>query len=201
MRAAAARRSVNARSANGRSVNGRAGADGGDRSAGPAGPAAPDALEDPENAARLIALRLLDSQPRTRAELERALARRGVPCDAATAVLDRFVEVGLVDDDAFAQAWVTSRHNGRGLGRRALASELTRRGVAADTVAAAVATVSTDDEEVAARALVARRLRTMDGLPAETRVRRLVGMLGRKGFGQGLAVRVAREAVRGADDG
>ena len=147
----------------------------------------------------MIALRLLESAPRTRVELERALARRGVPSDAATAVLDRFTEVGLIDDEAFAQAWVTRRHNGRGLGRRALSSELTRRGVAAETVASAVATVSADDEESAARALVARRLRTMDGLPVQTQVRRLVGMLGRKGFSQALAARVAREAVA-ADD-
>jgi regulatory protein len=150
---------------------------------------------DPVNTARSIALRLLESAPRTRAELERALARRGVPVDAATAVLDRFVDVGLIDDEAFAQAWVTSRHTGRGLGRRALANELTRRGVARETVADAVATVSSDDEETAARALVVRRVRTMHGLPADTQVRRLVGMLGRKGFSQALAVRIAREAV------
>ncbi|MDQ1747734.1 MAG: regulatory protein [Frankiaceae bacterium] len=150
---------------------------------------------DDESAARSIALRLLESQPRTRVELERALARRGVPRDAATAVLDRFAEVGLIDDEAFAQAWVTSRHTGRGLGRRALTVELQRRGVDAQTVAAAVSAVSTDDEEVAARALADRRLRTMAGLPADTRMRQLVGMLARKGFSQGLAVRVAREAI------
>ena len=162
-------------------------------------PSADPPSTDPQSVARLIALRLLESAPRTRVELERALARRGVPSDAATAVLDRFTEVGLIDDEAFAQAWVTSRHNGRRLGRRALSSELTRRGVAAATVASAVATVSADDEESAARALVARRLRTMDGLPVQTQVRRLVGMLGRKGFSQALAARVAREAVA-ADD-
>jgi regulatory protein len=155
---------------------------------------------DPESTARLIALRLLDTQPRTRVELERALARRGVPADAAAAVLDRFTDVGLIDDEAFAQAWVTSRHAGRGLGRRALANELTRRGVPAEAVATAVATVSSDDEATAARALAARRLRTMSGLPAETKLRRLVGMLARKGFGHSLAVRVAREAVAGADE-
>jgi len=162
--------------------------------------AAPAVADDPENAARLIALRLLDTQPRTRAELERALARRGVPGDAATAVLDRFAEVGLIDDEAFAQAWVTSRHAGRGLGRRVLASELTRRGVSAETVAIAVASVSAGDEETAARALVARRLRTMSGVPADTQIRRLVGMLARKGFSQGLAFAVARDAVAGARD-
>jgi len=151
-----------------------------------------------EDSARQIALRLLESAPRTRAELERAMARRGVPADAATAVLDRFTEVGLIDDEAFAAAWVTSRHTGRGLGRRALSAELRRRGVADDTVREAVQTVSADDEHTAAVALVERRLRAMNGLSREVKVRRLVGMLARKGFSQSLAMSVVLEAL-GAD--
>jgi len=151
-----------------------------------------------EDSARQIALRLFESAPRTRAELERAMARRGVPADAATAVLDRFTEVGLIDDEAFAAAWVTSRHTGRGLGRRALSAELRRRGVADDTVREAVQTVSADDEHTAAVALVERRLRAMNGLSREVKVRRLVGMLARKGFSQSLAMSVVLEAL-GAD--
>jgi len=153
------------------------------------------ARDAPENTARVIALRLLESQPRTRAELARAMARRGVPPDAATAVLDRFEDVGLIDDDAFAAAWVQSRHTGRGLGRRALAHELRRRGVDEQTVRDAVSVVSSDDEQTAARALAQRRLRSMSGLPRETQLRRLVAMLARKGFGHGLALSAARAAV------
>ena len=154
-----------------------------------------DADQSPETAARQIALRLLESAPRTRAELAQAMARRGVPADAATAVLDRFTEVGLVDDEAFAAAWVTSRHNGRGLGRRALSQELRRRGVADETVREAVSTVSADDERGAATTLVERRLRSMTGLPRDTQIRRLVGMLARKGFSQSLAMTVVLEAL------
>ena len=148
-----------------------------------------------ENTARAIALRLLESQPRTRAELAQAMARRGVPTDAATAVLDRFAEVGLIDDEAFAAAWVTSRHTGRGLGRRALTQELRRRGVEDETVAQAVAGISADDERLAAATLVIRRLRTMTGLPRETQLRRLVAMLARKGFSQSLAMSVVLDSL------
>ncbi|HET7529724.1 MAG TPA: regulatory protein RecX [Mycobacteriales bacterium] len=154
---------------------------------------------DPESVARTIALRLLERQPRTRAELERAMARRDVPPDVAAAVLDRFTDVGLVDDQAFAQAWVDSRHQGRGLARRALSAELRRRGVGDDVIREAVSGVSTDDEEAAARALVARRLPAMARLARETQTRRLVGMLGRKGFSPGLAMKVVREALSAAD--
>jgi len=167
--------------------------------ADPLASAGADNSTDPENVARQIALRLLESQPRTRAELERAMARRGVPADAATAVLDRFTEVGLVDDEAFAAAWVTSRHNGRGLGRRALSQELRKRGVDEDTVRDAVSAVSADDERVAAVTLVERRLRTMTGLSRDTAIRRLVGMLARKGFSQSLAMSVVLEALNHVD--
>src|SRR4051812_41139570 len=159
-------------------------------------PADPDA--DPEGVARTIALRLLERQPRTRAELERAMARRGVPADVAAAVLDRFTEVGLVDDAAFAQAWVDSRLRGRGLARRALSAELRRRGVDAPTIQDAVAEVTADDEEAAARVLVERKLRTMTRLAPDVKTRRLVAMLARKGFGHGTAMQVVRQAL--ADD-
>jgi regulatory protein len=154
-----------------------------------------DPEPDPESVARTVCLRLLESQPRTRAELATAMARRGVPHDAALSVLDRFVEVGLIDDAAFAQAWVDSRHRGRGLARSALASELRRKGVAPELVSDALESVSTDDEAVAAEALVRRRLRSMSGLAQDVQMRRLVSMLGRKGFGSSLSYAVARKVV------
>jgi regulatory protein len=160
---------------------------------GPPDPADPDA--DPESVARTVALRLLERQPRTRLELERAMARRDVPPDVAAAVLDRFTEVGLVDDEAFAQAWVDSRHRGRGLAKRALSAELRRRGVDESVLREAVETVSDDDERAAAAALVERKLRTMSNLSRDVQMRRLVGMLGRKGFGSGVAMSVVREAL------
>jgi regulatory protein len=154
---------------------------------------------DPESVARRIGLDLLDRAPRTRSELAKAMAKRGVPEDTATTVLDRFTEVGLVDDAAFASAWVDSRHRGRGLARRALAAELRARGVSAEVAGDALSSVSVDDETVAAQALVRRRLRSMTGLTREVRTRRLVAMLGRKGFDGSLAYRVVAQVL--AEDG
>ena len=145
--------------------------------------------------ARAICLRLLEARPRTRAELTAALRKRGVPGPAGEEVLDRFAEVGLIDDAAFASSWVTSRQAGRGLARRALAGELRRKGVAADTVQEAVAELDPEVEVETARTLVRRRLRTMSGVSAEARFRRLVGMLARKGYPPGLATRVVREGL------
>jgi regulatory protein len=160
----------------------------------PDGPDGPDA--DPYEVARAICLRLLTDRARTRAELATALTRKNVPPDVGAAVLDRFTELGFVDDEAFAAAWVQSRHAGRGMGRRALTHELRAKGVDDASIATAVEAVGDAEEEVRARQLVDGKLRATRGLPAATRARRLAGMLARKGYAGGLAARVVREAIQ-----
>ena len=152
-------------------------------------------MGDPEAVARALCLRALTGTPKTRQQLADLLARRGVPESAAVAVLDRFGEVGLIDDAAFARAWVSSRQAGRGLARRALTAELRAKGVDPEVAAEAVDAVDEDDERAAARVLVERRLRGMTRLDRTTASRRLAGMLARKGYGGGLAAAVVREAL------
>ncbi len=147
---------------------------------------------DPEAVARAICLRALTGAAKTRRQLAELLARRGVPEEAATAVLDRFGEVGLIDDAAFARAWVTSRQAGRGLARRALRAELRAKGVDGEE---ALAGVDDDDERAAARRLVERRLPSLTRVDRATATRRLVGMLARKGYSGGLAAGVVREVM------
>ncbi|MDI2128607.1 regulatory protein RecX [Yinghuangia seranimata] len=159
------------------------------------GPAQIDPDADPEAAARAICLRLLTGQPRTRAQLADALRRRGVPDEVADHVLGRFAEVRLIDDAAFANAWVDTRHTGRGLARRALARELRQRGVAPSLVDEAVERLDPEQESETARALVDRRLAATRHLDRQVRLRRLAGMLARKGYSEGLALRVVRTAL------
>jgi len=160
-----------------------------------------DSEPDPESVARAVCLRLLTAAPHSRAQLAEALRRRRVPDPAAEAVLDRLTEVGLVDDAALATAWVQSRHRGRGLARRALAAELRQRGVEAETVATAVATLDVGDELQMARNLVARRLPATAGLPNQVRARRLAGLLARRGYPGAMAGQVVREALATAGRG
>ncbi|MEV6469852.1 regulatory protein RecX [Kitasatospora sp. NPDC051702] len=150
---------------------------------------------DPQTRARDICLRLLTGAAKSRKQLADALRKREIPEDVADEVLTRLEEVGLIDDAAFAAAWVESRHAVRGLSRRALTQELRTKGVAADLVEQAVAQVDHDDETEAARALVDRKLRATRGLDAQVRTRRLVGMLARRGYSEGLAFRVVRGAL------
>jgi regulatory protein len=103
--------------------------------------------------------------------------------------------VGLVDDEAFARAWVQSRQQGKGLARRALAQELRRKGVDDEVASTALDEVDPDDEVESARALVRRRLRMVGDLPRDTAVRRLTGLLARKGYPAGVCFQVVREEL------
>src|SRR5215207_4029694 len=89
-------------------------------------PDEPDA--DPEAIAHGIALRNLSVSARSRSELESVLARRRVPVDAGSRVLDRLQQAGLIDDQRFARDWVESRQARRQLSRSALQHELQAKG-------------------------------------------------------------------------
>lgn len=153
---------------------------------------------DPE-AARQYCLRLLSGRPRTKAELVDSMRRKGFAEEVIAEVLDRYAEVGMIDDEVFARAWVDSRHRSRGLSKRALAGELRRKGVDAAFVDAAVEAVSDEDERAAALELARRRCRSMSGQPAEAVMRRLVGMLARRGYGAGIAIPVVKQVMSEID--
>jgi len=171
---------------------------GGPKNGGPPSSSRAEAGEpsgDPAERARAICLRLLTGTPRTRKQLADALRKREIPDDVADEVLSRFEEVGLINDSAFAEAWVESRHHGRGLARRALAQELRTKGVDSMLIDEAVGQLDSEQEEATARDLVARKLRSTRGLDRDKRLRRLAGMLARKGYSEGMALRVVRQAL------
>ncbi len=164
-------------------------------SAEPVDPVAQGPDADPESVARKILLDQLTGQARSRQELADRLAKKNVPADVAGRLLDRFEEVGLVDDEAFARAWVASRQPGKGLARRALAQELRRKGVEDDVAREALDEIEPGAEEAAARRLVRKKLRTLTRVDQATATRRLVGMLARKGYPPGMAFAVVRDEL------
>jgi regulatory protein len=156
----------------------------------------PDA--DAEAVARKILLDQLTGRARSRKELADRLASKDVPAEIASALLDRFEEVGLIDDEAFARLWIADRQGRKGLASRALSQELRRKGVADEVVREALDEVEPGAEEAAARELVRKKLRTMTRVDDKAATRRLVGMLARKGYPSGLAFSVVRDEVRAA---
>ena len=161
-----------------------------------------DPEPDHESVARKILLDTLTGQARSRQELADKLAKKDVPSDLANRLLDRFEEVGLVDDEAFARAWIASRQPGKGLARRALAQELRRKGIDDEVAREALDEIDPDDEESAARTLVRKKLRSMRGVETDKATRRLVGMLARKGYGAGMAFAIVKDELGrdGPDD-
>ncbi|MFI6866916.1 recombination regulator RecX [Nocardia sp. NPDC050406] len=148
--------------------------------------------------AKDVCLRLLGDRARSRAELADRLAAKGFSAEVANRALDRLTEVGLIDDAAFAEEWVRSRHTFSGKGKRALALELRRKGVSEEDAEPALEGISAEDERERAAELVRRKLRTLPrGLEREKVVRRLVGMLARRGYGQGVAFSVVKGELEG----
>jgi regulatory protein len=141
-------------------------------------------------------LRLLTVRARTRAELAGHLTKRGFPDDAADAVLNRLEAVGLIDDEGFAEQWVRSRQANAGKGKRALAAELRTKGVEAELIAGVLDGIDAGAERSRAEQLVERRLRreVLGGDDVKV-VRRLVGMLARRGYSQSMAVSVVTDAM------
>ncbi|MEE2521833.1 regulatory protein RecX [Pseudarthrobacter sp. J75] len=162
-----------------------------------------DAEADPAAVARNIVLRQLTASAKSRLQLSRKLAERGIPEDVAESVLDRFEEVHLVDDSEFAEAWVRSRAASRKLAKGALRRELSDKGITAEQAEAALEQLSDEDEEAAARELVRKKLRgkplPVDRAEREKVTRRLAGMLARKGYSPALAFRIVGEEFDVAD--
>lgn len=140
-------------------------------------------------------LNKLNAQARTRHELREALDRRDVPVDVAERVLDRMTEVGLVDDAAFADSWVSSRQRRRHLSKTVLRQELVKKGVDRDQIDTALEQVQPENEYQAALELAEKKARSMSGLEHQVRYRRLIGALARKGFSADISRQVIAEVL------
>lgn len=157
-----------------------------------------------EAQAKDVCLRLLTDRARSRHELEASLAKKGFTDEVSTAVLDRLEKAKLVDDESFAEQWVQSRHKYSGKGKRALSMELRNKGVSNELAVNALDLIDAEDERQRAAELVRKRFRTLhlpDPNGPDVRaerdkvVRKLVGMLARRGYSQGMAFAVVKEQL------
>lgn len=173
-----------------------AGADGPE----PAGMATTSGAERPADlsATRARALRYLAMCAHSEAELRVKLARREHCAESIDIVVRSLLAAGLLDDRVYAQQLVRVRSQVRGQSRSAIALELKRRGVDPDLAADALVTVTDDAERERAEALVAKKLATMAGQPAQVQLRRLAGLLARKGYPTSVARAVIQDAVSAA---
>ena len=141
----------------------------------------------------------LGQSSKTRAELAEKLVRKNVPASIIEVVLERLEKVGYLDDTAFAEQFVRSRHSYARKGAQAIRFELRRKGVDDETAAVALEQITPESELEAATELVRRKLRSTARLDRQKRTQRLVGMLARKGYGGGIAWQVVRDALDNED--
>lgn len=153
----------------------------------------PDA--DPTEFARQILLHQLTHRPRSRSELAAVLKKKNVPQPIADDLLNRFEDVGLIDDEAFARAWAQSKAVSGGLAPRAISMQLRQKGIDPEIIALVVAEIGQADQEQAAVRLVQKKLRSMSALDEQTKTRRLLAMLARKGYAHELAFKVVRHEL------
>lgn len=166
----------------------------------PGSPAAIAAQENPEESARATVLRRLASAPRTRKDLAEDLSRRGIPDEIIERVLDRFTEVGLIDDAEYARLWVTSRHRSKGTARSCLKHELRAKGITDRDAFEALGEIDDDAERARGVALVRSKMMSTSRLEPAARARRLMRMLLRRGYRQSEAVSIVKEAVAEVSD-
>lgn len=145
--------------------------------------------------ARELALRLLDTSSRSAGELRQAIESKGFSAETAEEVISRLGRVGLVDDEAFARALVSDRFTGSGKVGRALVEEMCRKGLAPETIEAAMETLEPDDLRERALDLARKRLRTMSQVPRDAAFRRLAGMLARKGYSPSMCTAVVTQVL------
>lgn len=149
---------------------------------------------------RKRALGLLDQRARSRSELRERLLKAEFEPQLVDEVVDDLAASGLVNDAQFASEWVRQRAARRGKSARALDMELRDKGVGGADRAAALEQISDADEERTARAVAGKAARKVKSTPADRaeydkHLRRIVGALARRGFNQGMAMRIGREAL------
>ena len=153
------------------------------------------------DAAKQVLLRRLSHAPRTRKELAKDLKDKDISDEVANVALDRFEEVGLINDPALASNYVSSQHERKGLGKNALRQQLRAKGVSDDVAQEAISQISDDQEFQAAFALACKKIRSLQKDDAKTQLRKIVGVLARKGYSSNLAFRVAKEVITDLPDG
>jgi len=132
------------------------------------------------------ALRFLEARQRSAAEVRRRLLLHGYRLDLVDGAIARLIELGIIDDAAFAQAWVESRDRARPRGERALRRELAAKGIDRETVDGAIEdrdAAGPDADAAAARRLLERNARVLARV-ADPRARRqrAYALLARSGF-------------------
>ncbi len=156
---------------------------------------------DQNQIAKQVLLRRLSNAPRTRKELAQDLKKKKIEEDVAQVALDRFEELGLINDRTFSENFVSTTHERRKLGKKALKQQLRSKGVSEEIASQAISQISEDDEFKAALALALKKIRSIQQDDPQSQIRKIVGLLARKGYSPSLSFQVAKEVINDFPEG
>ena len=151
-------------------------------------------VDNLEERARNIVLKMLERGPKSSSELASALEQHEIPAEIANHVIARFSEVQLIDDATYAQQVVDASRRTKGLARSAVKRKLADKGLDSQIIDQVASEISDEDELAVAIDVAVKRLGQLAKLAPEVRNRRLIGFLQRRGFGSGVVFAAIREA-------
>jgi regulatory protein len=150
--------------------------------------------ERQEQRARNVLLYQLARGAKSAHTLKQILERREIDAGIAEAMIERFIEVGLIDDVAYAETVVNSRQKFKGLAKSAIKRELNQKGVEATIVEQVTSEITVETEFEMAIELANKRIVRMANLEYSVRQRRLNGYLARKGYSSSIVMAAVNQA-------
>jgi regulatory protein len=140
------------------------------------------------------AMHMLALRSRSKREIDDALRTLGLRDTIRTGIVRELEESGLVDDARFAREFVAVKKDVRRIGPHRLRHDLGKLGLARTAVDEALSDFGTDEQLALARTLAEKSLG--GALPNEKSVRRVIGMLRRKGYDYAVVNKVAYDLAR-----
>ncbi|MEY4321198.1 MAG: hypothetical protein RLZZ471_1139 [Actinomycetota bacterium] len=150
--------------------------------------------ERQEQRARNVLLYQLARSAKSAHQLRQILEKREIDSEIAEAVIQRFIEVGIIDDKLFAETIVNSRRKFKGSSKSVIKRELVEKGVGSELIEDVVSEITADDELATATELAIKRIPRLVTLERDVRQRRLFGYLSRKGYGSNVVLAACKAA-------
>jgi regulatory protein len=135
--------------------------------------------EDKIEAAYQRALNFLSYRSRSENEIQQNLLKHKIPVEVIAVVLLKLQENSLVNDRDFATLWVENRVKFHPRGKRALTSELIKKGISIQIIEEVLQNI--DEKELALK-LARKKVPRLSGLEKPTFQKKMYGYLSRRGF-------------------
>ncbi|MEN9955152.1 MAG: hypothetical protein RLZZ41_816 [Actinomycetota bacterium] len=151
-------------------------------------------VDNLEERARNIILRLLEKGPKTSSQLLEILSVNEIPIEIAKPLIERFTEVELINDELYAKDLADASRRTKGLARSMVKRKLESKGLDRELINQVASEITDEDELAVATELATKRYGQLSHLDSDVRHRRLVGFLQRRGFGSSVVFAAIREA-------